>query len=115
MVRSAWEKKHAGALLDKDLSEVPTKTWLQFSHELLAEHEGEYGKDSDSYRYLKDILQGRIARRVPNDEGCSTTPVSDDERKSPKYQDLLPLARDKVNELLKQLNNDREPQHHDQE
>lgn len=99
-VRAKWEKDHARVLLDRDLSEVPTGTWLRFSHDLLVKHAQEYETDSPSYRYLKDILQGQTAKHVSSDEGCSTMLVSDDERKSQAYRDLILLARDKVDELL---------------
>jgi hypothetical protein len=103
--REEQQKHNVGQLLDIDLSEFPTKTWLQFSHDLLAKYELSYKPDSQSYRYLKDILQVQIAKHVSDDEGCSIPPISDEERKSQAYQDLISELRDEVNNAPRQLKN----------
>ena len=95
------QKYNAGQLLGIDLSGVSTKAWIKYTHDFLEKQAQEYGTNSSHYRYLKDILQGQLANYAFRDEGPSTPPVSDEERKSQAYQDLIPQLCDELDNALK--------------
>jgi hypothetical protein len=99
--REEYQKHSAGQLLGIDLSGVSTRAWVDLTYDFLAKQAHKYGNHSSRYRYLKDILQSQLANYVSRDEGPSTPPVSDEERKSQAYQDLIPQLRDKLDNALK--------------
>ncbi len=90
LAREEWKMYNAGALLGTDLSEVRPERWSQFSHDLLEKHK--------NYRYLTDILRGYTADYLPDDGHLQADPVSDEERKSSAYKNLIRLASDEWEE-----------------
>ncbi len=90
LAREEWKMYNAGALLGTDLSEVRPERWSQFSHDLLEKHK--------NYRYLTDILRGYTADYLPDDGHLQADHVSDEERKSSAYKNLIRLASDEWEE-----------------